>query len=258
MGWEKAMNAARWVGRVSAVMLVAVASTASVLAEEPAVGTATALLAVAMGAEDEGPRLQAMELAAGLSTPGLEAAARRAAASNDRVERTWALELLARIDVARNQTVFVDAMASPYRSVRVRAVLALGSLKDPRVTGPLTSMLERDADPDLRALAAKALGATGGQDARSALRRALDDPHPAVKMAAVIGLVQSGDTEVGFDLLSHARKTEKGEACRLLGLVGRVPNRELIAGLAELLSSETPEVRIAAAAAILSIDEHAR
>lgn len=252
------MSTARWTCRVLGQGLAAVLCCAGLWAEEPAVVRATELLAEAMGTQAEGPRLQAMELAAGLSTPGLEAAARRSAASNDRVERTWALEALAHIGVARNRALFVDAMTSPYRTVRVRAVLALASQKDPGVVPLMASMLEKDADPDLRALAAKALGATGGQDARSALRRALDDPHPVVHMAAVMGLVESGDTEVGFDLLSHARKTGKGEACRLLGLVGRVPNRELIAGLAELLSSETPEVRIAAAAAILSIDEHAR
>lgn len=252
------MSAAHRAGRVLAHALTAVLGSACLLAGEPAVERATGILAEAMGTEAEGPRLQALELAARLSCPGLETAARRAATSNDRVVRSWALELLARIDVARNQAVFVDAMSSPYRTVRVRAVQALASVKDPAVTGHLITMLEKDPDPDLKALAAKGLGAVGGQDARSALRRALDDQHPVVQRAAVLGLVASGDLEVGFDLLRRAGKADPQEASRVLGLVGEVPNRELIPALAELLTHGEAAVRIAAAAAILRIDEHIR
>jgi HEAT repeat protein len=222
------------------------------------VARATALLAEAMGAEAEGVRLQAVELAAALSSPGLEDAGRRAAASPDRVERTLALELLGRIDATRNRELFIAALTSPYRSVRVRAVLALGTLKDRELMRPLMLVLEQDADPDLRALAARALGAAGGQDARSALRRALGDSHPVVQEAAVLALVASGDLEVGFELVNRARSASPGEASRLLGLAGLVPNQALVPDLGEMLSNPFAEVQVAAAAAILRIDEHSR
>lgn len=252
------MSAGRRAGGVVVHAVAGLLCCAGLQAEETAVAKATSILAEAMVTEAEGPRLQAMELAAGLSSPRLEDAARRAASSNDRVERTWALEALGRMDAAGNRAVFVDAMTSPYRTVRVRAVLALASIKDPDVVPLMASMLEKDVDPDLRALAARALGAMGGEDARSALRGALDDPHPVVQSAAVLGLVESGDTEVGIGLLRRAGKAEPQEASRLLGLAGQVPNRGLIPHLAELLASESSTVRIAAAAAILRIDERAR
>lgn len=239
-------------------LLVMAGASGALAQEETAVGKATALLAEAMEAPEEAVRLQAVELAAGLSSPGLEAAGRRAAASPDRVEQSLALELLGRIDVAGNRDLFVAALTSPFRSVRVRAVEALGTLKDHELVVPLTSVLEHDPDPDVRALAAEALGAVGGQAERSALRRALGDPHPVVQLAAVLGLAQGGDLEVGFELLNRANGTGPAEAVRILGLVGQVPNRALVPGLVTLLSSPVAAVRVAAAAAILRIDERAR
>ncbi|HNX51409.1 MAG TPA: HEAT repeat domain-containing protein [Thermoanaerobaculaceae bacterium] len=247
-----------WVRTFLSGCLVVMAGAPGAVAEETAVGKATTLLAEAMNAQEEAVMLQAVELAAGLSSPGLEEAGRRAAASPDRVERTLALELLGHVSVGRNRDLFVAALTSPFRSVRVRAVRALGTLKDHELLAPLTRVLEQDADPDVRALAAEALGAVGGQDERPALRRALGDPHPVVQLAAVLGLAESGDLEVGFELLGRAKGTSPAEAARLLGLVGQVPNRALVPGLAELLSSPDAAVRVAAAAAILRIDEHAR
>lgn len=240
------------------VGLVAFAATALVAGQESPVARATHELAGALTAQAEGSRLQAVELAAGLSSPGLEAAARSLAASPDRFERSLALELLAHIDVARNRDVFEAALTAPFRSVRVRAVQALATLKDPGATRLFSTMLADDRDPDLRALAAGALGATGGEDARAALRRGLTDPHPVVQAAVVEALAASGDHEVGFEVLGRVQGVPPPEACRLLGLVALVPDRELIPRLAELLSSPAPDIRVAAAAAILRIDERAR
>jgi HEAT repeat protein len=244
----------RWQLAGIAMALAAVVASA----DDTEVAKATDVLAGAMTAQAEGLRLQAVKLAVELSTPGLEAAARTLAASPDRYERSLALELLANIDVERNRDLFEAAMTSPFRSVRVRAVQALATLKDPAVVGPLAAMLAGDGDPDLRALAADALGAAGGEDARAALRRALEDPHPVVLAAAVEALATSGDRQVGFELLGRAEGAAPPEACRLLGLVALVPDRELTPRLGALLASPEPSVRIAAAAAILRIDERAR
>lgn len=232
-------------------------SAAWALADEPGVAKATEVLAEALAADAEGARLQAALLAAELSTPGLEAAARALAVSPDRYERGLALELLSHIDVAGNRDLFEAALTSPFRSARVRAVRALATLKDPGLVGPLTAMLANDADPDIRALAAEALGGTGGEHASAALRRALDDPHPVVQAAAVEALAAASDQEVGFELLGRVEGAAPQDARRLLGLVSLVPNRELIPLIGELLASPEQSVRIAAAAAILRIDGRA-
>ncbi|HOC42658.1 MAG TPA: HEAT repeat domain-containing protein [Thermoanaerobaculales bacterium] len=248
------VRALRWL----LVGIVMALCAAAAQADDSAVAKATDVLAAALTADAEGVRLQAARLAAELSTPGLEAAARALAASPDRFERSLALELLSHIDVGRNRDLFEAALTSPFRSVRVRAVQALATLKDPALAGPLVAMLANDIDPDLRALAAGALGATGGGDVRAALRRALADPHPVVQVAAVEALAASGDDEVGLELLGRAESAAPAEARRLLGLVALVPDRDLMPRLGTLLASPDPSVRSAAAAAILRIDERSR
>lgn len=245
----------------AAVLLAGMAmalSAAWALADDTVVAKATEVLAEALTADAEGARLQAAPLAAELSTPGLEAAARTLAASPDRYERTLALELLSRIDVDSNRDLFEAELTSPFRSVRVRAVQALATLKDPGLVGPLAAVLANDADPDIRALAAAALGGTGGEHASAALRRAVDDPHPIVQAAAVEALAEAGDREVGFELLDRVKGAAAPEVRRLLRLVSLVPDRELIPGIGELLSGPDQSVRIAAAAAVLRIDGRAR
>lgn len=227
-------------------------------ADDTEVAKATEVLAEALTADAEGARLQAAKLAAELSTPGLQAAARILAASPDRYERSLALELLSRIDVAGNRDLFEAALTAPFRSVRVRAVGALATLKDPGVEGQLAAVLADDSDPDIRALAAAALGGTGGDHATSALRRAVDDPHPVVQAAAVEALAAAGDHAVGFELVGRVPGATPPEARRLLGLASLVPDRQLIPRIGELLASPEQSVRIAAAAAILRIDGRAR
>ena len=248
------LTTARWL-LVGIAMALPAAWT---LGDDSEVAKATEVFAGALTAEAEGVRLQAVKLAAELSTPGLESAGRALAVSPDRYERSLALELLAHIDVARNRDLFEAALTAPFRSVRVRAIQALATLRDPALVGTLNEILASDGDPDLRALAAGALGATGGEDARAALRRALADPHPVVQAAAVEALVASGDHEVGFELLDRVEGAAPKEALHLLGLVALVPDRELIPRLGSLLDSPEPSVRIATAAAILRIDERAR
>lgn len=247
------MTRARWLltGIVMAV------SAAWAQGDDTGVAKATEVLAEALTADAEGARLQAAKLAAELSTPGLEAAARALAASPDRYERTLALELLSRIDVEGNRDLFEAALTAPFRSVRVRAVGALATLKDPGLEGQLAAVLADDSDPDIRALAAEALGGTGGEQATAALRQALDDPHPVVQAAAVEALAAAGDHEVGFELLGRVESAAPPEARRLLGLTALVPDRELIPRIGELLASPEQSIRIAAAAAILRIDGRA-
>lgn len=227
-------------------------------AEPPAVERAVQVLRDALVNGDDNHRVFTLERTADLHAPGLLDAARSAAGSPDRVSRTYALEMLASIDARGNREYFVDALASPYRSVRLRGLKALLSLNDETLAPRLIQVLQADPDPDLRALAARGLGAVGGQGVRQALKQALDDPHPVVPEAAVDGLVARGSLEVGFDLLDRARKAPSGEAARLLRLAGRVPNRDLVGELDDLLQAPNREVRVAAAAALLAVAERTR
>jgi len=238
--------------------LAAVLAVLSALAEIPPGERAAAVLRDAVAGKEEGARLFALEKAATLRVSGLEEAARRAATSSDRVERSLALEILARIDVAGNGDLFLGALDSPFRSVRLRALKALVMLPDPSFAPRLIEVLEHDPDPDLRALAARGLGLPGAPEARAALRGALANGHPVVQAAAARALVAGGDLGIGRELLARARVATGTERRKLLGLVALVPDPGLVPPLAELLEDSDSVVRVAAAAAILSILEQSR
>ncbi len=223
------------------------------LAEAPPGDRAAQVLRDAALGKDVGARLFALEKAPSGDVPGLEEAARRAAASPDRVEQATALEALARIGVARNRELFIEALGSPYRSVRLRALKALLTLSDPGLAQRFLSVLQNDPDPDLQALAAEGLGLRGLADGRAALARAIESGHPVVQRAAVRALVATGDLGFGSSLLARARSEVGPERRRLFALVALVPDPRLVPSLVELLEDPDGESRVAAAIAILSI-----
>jgi HEAT repeat protein len=243
---------------VGAACLVTVAAMASPPPAQSAEERATEVMSQALLSPDWGLRMESWHLAAPLSAAGLEAAARHGADSPDRDERALALELLARIDVARNRDIFQRELDSSFRSVRVRAIRALTRLADPALIPLFERVLAKDTDPDLRALAAEALGHPWAGAARPALRRAVADPRPVVQQAAVRALVATGDLSIGHELLSRALDLESEEVVRLVGLVALVPDRALVPRLAEMLSRPDAGVRVAAAAAILTIADASR
>jgi HEAT repeat protein len=228
------------------------------LAASAACRRAAAVMVEGLSAENESVRLRAWELGAGLATPDLEETARKGAESPDRYERTLALEMLARVDVAGNRDLFLQALDSPFRSVRVRAVLALATLDTPEVAARLARVLAEDPDLDVRALAAAGLARSAGPEARAALRQAVADPRPVLQEAAVRALVAAGDSEVGADLLRRVAGATDADACRLLDLAGLVPDPGLAPALARLLDHPSPKVRLSAAAALLHLAERAR
>lgn len=233
----------------SAAVLTALPVSATVPPRE----RAESALREAVSSEDGGLRRFALEKALAAPAADLQAGARLAAASADRVERSLALELLARIDVSGNRALFVEALGSPYRSVRLRALVALESLSDRSLSPRLVEVLEQDPDPDLRALAARALGRAGAAEAREALQGAVESGHPVVQTAATQALVALGDLGAGRLLLERARAASGSERRRLFGLVALVPDAGLVPALTELLEDSDREVRVGAAAAILSI-----
>ena len=239
------------IGLAAALAIVLAALPAP--AEAPPSERAAEVLRDAVAGKDEGARLLALEKAATLRLPGLEAAARKAAYSADRVERMLALELLASIDVAGNRAVFLEALRSPFRSVRLRALRALLTLSDPNLAARFVEVLEMDPDPDLRALAARGLIPPCAPESRAVLRRAVATGHPVVQTAATRALVASGDLGIGIELLERARGARGAERRRLFGLVALVPDPDLVPLLGKQLEDPDQELRVSAAAAILSI-----
>lgn len=215
--------------------------------------TARALLRLGMASEDSFLRWFSLRAARTLNDPELVAAARRLVDANDRYVQSLSLEFLAETDPAGNRDVFVRALDSPFRTVRIRAIRALEKLKDPTLVTRLGTVLTADPDAELRAMAARALGEIGSKQAIPVLSLALDDSSPVVQEEAVRALVALGDQRVVRTLKKRLAEAPPKERTKVVRLAALVPDASLIPSLGPLLADGDPEVRSFTAAAILSI-----
>ncbi len=77
-------------------------------------------------------------------------------------------------------TKLIGALLHPDYLTRRRAALILGWLRDARAVDPLMATLRGEEDPYVRAEAATALGAIGGEEADAALRNVAQDPDQSI------------------------------------------------------------------------------
>jgi len=220
-------------------------------------GTARLVLDVAMRSPDSYPRWFALRAARQLDDRMVAQSARRLAGSGDRYERALALEILARADPIGSRKELLEALDSPFRSVRIRALMGLEQIHDPVLVENFADRLRDDPDPDLRAMAARALGAAGSQKALPALREAMEDPVDVVQEEATRSLVKLGDKRVSETL--RQRLGDESFKIRLsaLRLAALVPDPGLVPDIAPFLGRDDPEVRAFAAAAIVAIADRA-
>ena len=109
--------------------------------------------------------------------------------------RIAALRALVALDPERAVPQLQRAGRDADPAVRRRATL-LGLQLPPEHALALDRQQRTDADPEVRRVSALAAGAAGGQEARSTLLAALDDPAPAVRQAAARSLSRLLGVEV--------------------------------------------------------------
>jgi len=214
---------------------------------------ARALLARSIYAPEEWIRLAALRAAAGVADPELAAAAHRAARSHDRYERAMGLEIVAAGDPVGGRDVLVGALDSPDRGHRLRALDALGPMRDPALAEAFARRLRSDPDEDLRALAARALAATVAPSAAPALIAALQDASPLVRGEAVRGLVALRSPVVTALVEQRLNAAPPDRLIDEIRLAAHVPDPALAGKLAAYLEHAEPAVRVNAAAAIVSM-----
>jgi len=214
---------------------------------------ARALLARSIYAPEEWIRLAALRAAAGVADRELAAAAYRAARSHDRYERAMGLEMVAAGDPAGGRDVLAEALDSPHRGHRLRALDALAPLRDPALGEAFARRVQNDPDEDLRALAARALAATAAPTATSVLIAALHDASPLVRTEAVRGLVTLRDPVVTALVEQRLTAATPDRLIDEIRLAAHVPDVGLAGKLAPYLEHADPQVRMAAAAAIVTI-----
>ncbi|WP_437613041.1 HEAT repeat domain-containing protein [Sorangium sp. So ce834] len=144
-----------------------------------------------------------------------------------------------------------DALAqalSGARPAREAAVKTLAALDEPEALEAAARALRSDRDAEVRALAARELGARGRRGARAKLREALDDEHAAVRLAALEALRaidrDAPLTPLRAGLEARAADVQRRALVELGKLHGSSP---LIPGLiADKLAARDASVRLTA------------
>lgn len=109
-----------------------------------------------------------------------------------RVRRYLALAL-GHLGDAEAVPALLEALRDDDSETRIFSIWALGAIGDRRAVEPLMELVRHD-DPGIRKMAAYSLGALKANEAKPALRAALDDPKVDVAWNAAIALAQLGDS----------------------------------------------------------------
>jgi len=156
-----------------------------------------------------------------------------------------------------------DLFSSPNALVRKRAALAAGRIGDESSIDALTNLLEKDADPGVRAMAAFALGEVESEAGANALLAQLKNKNGPVELRArtieALGKIaaalprekEARQRELGAAII-EALKSESAAPVILLGVTAALRSRPANAGptLAQFLGNPNPRVRADAANAL--------
>ena len=156
-----------------------------------------------------------------------------------------------------------DLFSSPNALVRKRAALAAGRIGDESSIDALTNLLEKDADPGVRAMAAFALGEVESEAGANALLAQLKNKSGLVEIRArtieALGKIagalprekEARQRELGAAII-EALKSESAAPVILLGVTAALRSRPANAGptLAQFLGNPNPRVRADAANAL--------
>jgi HEAT repeat protein len=106
-------------------------------------------------------------------------------------------------------------LQDPDPAVRTAAADALGRCADPSLTGPVQAALAREQDAGARRALLRSLGRVAGGEAVATVARALTDPDPETRLAAIEALGSTGSA----DAVSHLRRAVDGDAGETLAII---------------------------------------
>ena len=187
----------------------------------------------------------------GLEWEGSRARWLRELATGDETHRIGALHGLVPLPGADVDAALAGALGDAAADVRIEAALACET-RHLRSCAPALADWLDDRDPDVRAVAARALGSTGDAATDTAqLARALGDARAQVRRAAVLGLGALGGPLAITALvtaLSDADTVVRERACAALGAtaLAALETRAATSALLATTRDAAPEVRAAA------------
>lgn len=120
----------------------------------------------------------------------------------------FSMPALARVDGARALPVIHSAASDPRPEMRTAAATAFAQLSDPIDVSVMNQLLAKDAAPQVRLAAAKALGKADQWAGLKQLVAALDDPDAAVRGAAIRSIEKIMGMRFDFDATAPRNKRQ--------------------------------------------------
>ena len=223
--------------------------------EASAAAAARRQLKTALASDDGNIRFPALRVARSISEPWVAEIVAPLCQSPDFMERVLALEVVTNSDPERCRASFMEILTSGERALRLRGLLGMAAIGDPSTVPEIVRIMKDDLDPDLQAVAAKALGTVGDIKASAALYEAIEDDYFPVREQAVLALITIGDQGLRGYLIDRLQNDHFPGQAETLRLMARVPDAALVVAIEPFLMNDDHEKRTLAAAAILSILE---
>jgi len=164
-----------------------------------------------------------------------------------------ALDLLEKSEADGFGGLLLDVLEHPAADVRQAAIERLGELKPVGARDAVLRLVGREVVMAVKAKAIQCLATLGGREASDTIAPYLDDADPAVRRAALIGLLRVGVSMAGGYLEDRARSRQpesRAWAAHVIAEVGR-PGLNVL--LITLLRDPEPAVRRAAFAAAAKV-----
>jgi HEAT repeat protein len=145
-------------------------------------------------------------------------------------QRYWAARILGASTSFASAAHLITALQDRSEKVRAEAARALGRLKAPQATHPLTNTLLRDPRAPVREEAARALGEIGDERALGTLNRALNELPYEVRAGALAAMEKMGDKAIPHFLQAleeddERTRTQAATALERIGHVGQLIER---------------------------------
>lgn len=169
----------------------------------------------------------------------------------------YALDLLAATDEADFISVLPTLLHHPSPTVRLDGLARLERLGDPTLLPAIQQGLQRDPDPQVQAAALRTWAALGGLTDPAAIDHYLGESAPALRQAAMIGLLRSGALEgimaVGETLTRLVASPLVADRLFATQVLGESRLTGLYRPLLKLLHDADPSVQQAALGAVAHI-----
>ncbi len=155
------------------------------------------------------------------------------------------IQFLARLQDDRVEELLFKAFSSPYLPIRMEAAHALAIHRSEKVTGMIDSLMQR-LPPFVHVYFPELFAMIGTPDAMGVLKRMVQHPHLAVRLASILAAAKYGRDDFLSDIRAGATHSDQAEQETCAAALGYLKDSHSIPVLKSLTQSGHLNVKLAA------------